>query len=170
MPNESSHEILDKFKESVILLHGIFEPSFFDFIKDKGHKDIFVLEGRPSLDAAEDTCRELIKRKMHPTLIADNMMGFTFYKNLVKEAWIAYETFDEESVLTHIGGLIIGVLANKHNINVNAYAGRRLGQLLGHEKEIFHFNGTQVAPKGIRGYVPLVEWVPRKYITQIYEK
>ncbi len=32
--------------------------------------------------------------------------------------------------------------------------------LLGDPKEIFLFNGTRVAPKDIKGYVPLMEWVP----------
>ena len=167
--DEPQENILEKFKGSVAILQGIFKNSFFDYLRDSGQKDIFILEGRPSLDAAENSCRELIKREIKPTLIADNMVGFMFYKNLVKEVWVSYQTADEEGVLCHVGGLVLGVLGKKHNIPVHAYPGEKTLALLGHEKEIFHFNGLKVAPAGIKGYVPLAEWVPRKYITKIYE-
>jgi len=167
--NDDADDVLAEFKDSVILLQGIFEDTFFDVLKKKKTDEVFVLEGRPSLDAARFSCRGLIKRKMKPTLIADNMAGFLFFKKLVKEVWVSYQVADHQGALCQIGGMILGVLGKRHKVPVNLYPNQRKIKLIGHQNEIFHFNGTKVVPDHIKGYVPLVEWVPRKYITRIYE-
>ena len=139
-------------------------------LKKKRGKKFFILEGRPGLEAARHSSHELIKRKMKPTLIADNMAGFLFYKNLVNEVWLSYQSIDKKGALCQIGGLILGVLARRHKVPVALYPSGQKSQLLGHPKEISSFNGMRVAPSNIPGYVPLVEWVPKKYIGKIYGK
>ena len=161
-------DILSQFPHSVVLLQGIFESKFFDLIKDRQEKEIFVLEGRPSCEAAETSCRELIKRKIRPTLIADNMAGFLFYKDLVKEIWLSYQVADKDGALCYIGALILGILGRRHGIPVNLYPNKHKMVLLGQEKDIIYFDGTRVAPPQVRGYVPLAEWVSSKYITKLY--
>ncbi|MCK5015080.1 MAG: hypothetical protein KAS66_14820, partial [Candidatus Omnitrophica bacterium] len=157
-------------KNNIILIQGVFEPSFFDLIKKKRGKEFFILEGRPGLEAAKRSSRELIKRKMKPTLIADNMAGFLFYKNLVNEVWLSYQFIDKKGALCQIGGLILGVLGRRHKVPVCLYPSGQKLQLLGRPKEISSFNGRRVAPSNIPGYVPLVEWVPKKYIGKVYGK
>ena len=154
--------------KSVIILQGVFDSSIFDLLKKRKIRKAFVLEGRPGLEAAKQSCRELIKRKIRPTLIADNMAGFLFYRNLVKEVWVAYQCRDRKGTLCQIGALIMGVLGKKHNVPVYAYPNGRKMKLFGTTKELAFFNGIKVAPRGITGYVPLAEWVPSKYITKIY--
>ena len=156
-------------KNNIILLQGVFKTSIFDLLKKRKIKEVFILEGRPSLEAAKQSSRELLKRKIKPTLIADNMAGFLFYKKLVKEVWLSYQTADKKGALCQIGGLILGVLGRKHKVPVNIFPNKAKLQLLGRAKDITYFNGTKVAPSGIKSYVPLAEWVPRKYITKIYE-
>ena len=153
--------------KSVIILQGVFESSIFDLLKKRKIRKAFVLEGRPGLEAAKQSCRELIKRKIRPTLIADNMAGFLFYRNLVKEVWVAYQCIDRKGTLCQIGALIMGVLGKKHNVPVYAYPNGRKMKLFGTTKELAFFNGIKVAPRGITGYVPLAEWVPMKYITKV---
>ena len=155
-------------KNNVILLQGVFESSLFDLLKKRGMKEIVVLEGRPGLEAAKQSCRELLKRKIKPTLIADNMAGFLFYKNLVKETWMSYQTSDREGALCQIGGLILGVLGRRHKVPVYVYPNGQKLRLMGYSKDISYFNGVKVAPSGVKGYVPLAEWVPGKYITKTY--
>lgn len=162
-------DLLKGLKKSIILLQGIFEDSMFDMIKKKKKKEVFVLEGRPSLEAAKFSCRELIDRNIQPTLISDNMAGFLFYKNLVREVWLSYQTVDSKGALCQIGGLVLGVLSKRHKVPVNLYPNGKHINLIGQQREIFYFNGTRIAPDNIKGYVPLVEWVPNKYITNYYE-
>ena len=151
-------------------MQGVFEPSIFDLLKKRKGKKFFILEGRPGLEAARRSSREFLKRKIKPTLIADNMAGFLFYKNLVKEVWLSYQSIDKKGALCQIGGLILGVLGRQHKVPVNLYPSGQKLQLLGHPKDIACFNGIKVAPVNIPGYVPLVEWVPKKYIGKIYGK
>jgi methylthioribose-1-phosphate isomerase len=155
-------------KNSIILLQGIFEPSVFDLLKKRKAVEVNVLEGRPGLDAARHSCRELLKRKIRPTLITDNMAGFLFYKKLVKEIWVSYQSAEKNGVLCQIGGLILGVLGRKHGVPVYAYPSSRKVALLGRPKDISYFNGIKVAANNTPCYVPLVEQVPGKYIERIY--
>lgn len=166
---EDKQDILEQFKESIVLLHGSCNSAVFDELKQKKIKDVFVLEGRPSLESSKFSCQELIDRKITPTLIADNMAGFLFYKNLIKEVWISYQVADKDGALCSIGALILGVLGKRHNVPVNLYPARQKMALIGKEREIFFFNGESVAPKNIKGYVPLAEWLPREYVTHIHE-
>ena len=68
-------DILDQFKESVVLLQGIFTSSLFDQLAQKKEKDIFVLEGRPSLDAAKFSCKELLEREFIRSLVLSHQYG-----------------------------------------------------------------------------------------------
>jgi hypothetical protein len=97
------------------------------------------------------------------------MAGFLFYRNLVKETWLSYYTSDGDGALCQIGGLILGVLGRKHKVPVYIYPNDQKLQLLGYSKDISYFNGVKVAPSGTKGYVPLAEWVPSKYINRVYE-
>ena len=157
-----------KNKKSIVLLHGVFDPSIIPELKKRRISEVYLLEGRPSLKAAKNFSRVLLKNKIKPVLIADNMAGFLFFRNLVKEVWIAYQNENGEGVLATIGASILAVLAKNHQVEVNLYRAGEEVKLLGREKEVFEFNGVRVAPKNIRGYVPLVETLPRKYITKIY--
>ena len=162
-------------KSSVVLLQGALGVEFFEQLKKFNPRETFVMEGRPSLEAARVNCRELLKHKITPTLISDNMAGFLFFKNLVKEAWAAYQVSDTDGAVCDIGALIVGILGKRHNIPVYLFpSNRNVGagskpalQFLGKEKDLIKFQNKKIAPKGIRAYVPLVEWLPNKYITKI---
>lgn len=153
-------------QRSIILLHGVFAVEFFDQLQKKNLKEVFVMEGRPSLEAAQMNCRELLKHKIIPTLISDNMAGFLFFKNLVKEVWVAYQVSDTDGAVCDIGALILGVLGKRHAVPIYLFPSRRKTGFLGKEKDLKMFQNKTVAPKGIRAYVPLVEWLPIKYITK----
>ncbi len=152
-------------KKSIILLHGNFEPDFYKTLKVKENDSVFVMEGRPTLESSRDVCKALLKRKITPTLIADNMAGFLFYKGLVKEVWIAYQLIEKDGVLCEIGALILAVLANKHQVPVRKFLGKHIQHFMGSPRDLVKFMDTPVAVEGVRAYVPLVDWVAEKYFS-----
>ena len=151
----------------VTLVQGVVDPKLFDDLKSKGLKEVFVLEGRPTLEAARTSSKELLKRGMTPTIISDNMAGVLFYKNLVAEAWIASQYSDSEGAACDIGGLILAVLGKKHGIPVRTYPAGRKTSFLGRSQDLVSFLKKRIAPKGIEAFVPLVEWVPAQYLNRI---
>ncbi len=160
--------MLTEKKNSIILLNGVFKDSFLEILKKRNIKKVFVLEGRPYLDGAKILCTRLLKHKIQPVLIADNMAGFLFYKDLVKEIWISYQETSKKNVLCKIGGLILSVMAKHHKVPVNVFPSGKRKKYIADPKEIFSFNGKRVAARNIDGFVPLLEDVPKKYITEIY--
>lgn len=152
--------------KSIVLLQGIFKRDFFDSLKRKEGEKIFVLEGRPSLKAAHSSCGELLKRGIEPTLITDNMAGFLFYKNLVKKVCLSYQLKDQNGFLCSAGGLILAVLAKRQNVPVQLFPSAAELKLMGEPNELFYFNGSKVVTSKINAYVPLVEWVPNKYLVK----
>ena len=152
--------------KKAILIHGNFNKKFFDGLSTKTPETVFVLEGRPSLKSSEHACKELLKRKIKPTLICDNMAGFLFYKKLLTEVWLSCQTTNSQGALCSIGGLILGVLGKRHQIPVYLLATSTTTKYIGDAKEVLQFKGMRVAPKNVKGYVPLVDWLPRKYITK----
>lgn len=155
-------------KKSAVMVQGVLDKSFFTVLKKRKVKEVVVLEGRPTLEAAKTLCKELLKQKIKPILIADSMAGFLFYKDLVKEVWISYQAAHKTGALCDIGALILGVLGKKHDVPVNLFPSRRKTKPTGTQKDILEFNNIRVAPKGIKGYVPLVEFLPSEYITKVY--
>ncbi|MDP8213264.1 MAG: hypothetical protein P9X22_08275 [Candidatus Zapsychrus exili] len=155
---------LAQMKNSSIVLHGEFDASFFDLLKTKDVNKIFVVEGRPNLDSSKIICKELLKRKLKPTVIADNMVGFLFYKELVKEVWLAYDQIDYRGAFCFIGASIIGALSKRHSVPVFCYPAKRKRkkELIGKTKDVTLFQAISIAPKETEGYVPLYEWVPGK--------
>jgi methylthioribose-1-phosphate isomerase len=69
-----------------------------------------------------------------------------------------------QGALCHIGALILAVLGKNHHIPVYISNAKKETDLFAQTKEICAFNGIKTAPKGTNGFVPLVEWVPAKYL------
>jgi methylthioribose-1-phosphate isomerase len=149
---------------SVYLFQGVFSADALKKIKCAQDGHAFVCEGRPSLEAGRKTSAILLKKGITPTLISDNMAGFLFFKGLVKEVNIACQYADKTGALCDTGALILAVLAGKHKVPVKLLSAERKTRFLGDPKTILSFEGRQIAPKGTHGYVPLVEWVPAKYL------
>ncbi len=152
---------------SIILLLGNFRPDFYDSLKKAG-SPVYVLEGRPDFVSAQATCRELLKRGITPTVIADNTAGFLFGRGWVKEAWIAYQTSDDQELLADIGSLILGVLAKQHRVPLQAFPGVKKSRFVGSPDAVCQLSGRRTAPAGVKGYVPLIETLPKKYVRKIH--
>jgi len=150
--------------KSIGLFHGIFSAESFNKIKLAKAEHAFVCEGRPGLGAGKITTGAFLKKGIIPTVISDNMAGFLFFKGLVKRVFIACQYVDENGALCDTGALILAVLAMKHKIPLTLLAAERRTRFLGDPKSIMSFEGKRIAPESTHGYVPLVEWVPAKYL------
>lgn len=155
-------------KKSVILVCGHPQSSFLARLKKRTASAIVVMEGRPDLTPALRVCEELAHGTT-PTVIADNMAGFLFSQGLVKEAWLTYRSASQEGVLCSMGGLIVAVLGKRHKVPVFCFPCIRADEVSARPNNIFYFEGERIAPSGIGAFVPLLEWIPRKYVRKIYE-
>ena len=150
--------------KSIYLFQGVFSPEALKKIKLSKNDHAFVCEGRPSLEAGRKIAAILLKSGVTPTMISDNMAGFLFFKGLLKEVVIACQYADNKGALCDTGALILAVLAKKHKVPVKLLVAEHKTRFLGDPKSILTFEGKLIAPKGTHGYVPLVEWVPEKYL------
>jgi len=149
---------------SIVLLQGVLAKGFFKTFKPAKTAFVFVLEGRPDLSAGKGNSAALVKKGIVPTVICDNMAGFLFFKGLVKEVILACPFADKSGALCDMGGLILAVLAKRHQVPVRLAPAKHKARFLGNPEDILSFEGQRTAPKGVSGYAPLVEWVPRKYL------
>ncbi len=154
-------------KKSITLIHGEFKDEFFDGLKKQKLKQVFVCEGRPTLKSSKHAVKALQKRKILPTVITDNMAGFLFYKGYVKEVNVAYQQKDKNGILAQIGSLVLSVLASAHKVPVKGHTAQTHLDLLDHSGSLHRFNGKKVIDKNVKTFVPLVEWVDCKYISQV---
>lgn len=157
----------DNFEKDGVLLLGIFGEGFFKELKKSAPKKIYVMEGRPSLEAGKKTSAALLKHGLTPTLIADNMAGFLFYKKLIKEAWVAYQSSTDE-VLCQTGGSILAILGKKHGVPVYLSPSGLKLKTLAKPTELLQINKQKIVKQKLQTYIPLLEEVDRKYFTKIY--
>ena len=149
---------------SIILLQGVFKADVLKKIKASKGVSVFLCEGRPSLEAGKLNSKALLAQKVTPTIISDNMAGFLFFKGYVKELVLACQYADSTGALCDTGALIYKKKKKKHKIPVRLLQGKLRTRFLGDPKEMLSFEGKAIAPKGTKAYVPLVEWVPGKYL------
>ena len=77
---------------------------------------------------------------------------------------VACHDADKTGALCDTGALILSVFAKKHKIPIKLLPAERKTRFLGDPQSILSFEGQRIAPQGAHGYVPLVEWVPVKYL------
>jgi methylthioribose-1-phosphate isomerase len=150
--------------KSIVLLQGVFTAEALSKMKFAKSAEVFICEGRPSLEAGKLNAKVLLSLGVTPRVICDNMAGFLFFKNLVKEVRLACQYADQGGALCDTGALICAVLAKRHKVPVKLGQAKIKTRFLGSPKDILSFEGTLIAPKGAHGYVLLVEWVPGKYL------
>ncbi|MCA9401288.1 MAG: hypothetical protein KC713_06650 [Candidatus Omnitrophica bacterium] len=155
--------------KSVTILHGFFGDEFFEDLLKKPLGHMVVLEGRPTLAASKALINALVKRKVKPFVIADNMAGFLFFQKYVKRVCVSYQSSSGADIVAPIGSLVLAVLCDSHKVPMDAYPSNREQQPLASPNSVYSFNGARVAPRGAKAYAPLLEEIPNKLIRKIYE-
>ncbi len=151
-------------KSSIILFCGVIDGDAAKKLKITKGKNVFLTEGRPTLEAGKVNAKIFLSKKITPTIISDNMAGFLFANDFVHEVVLACQYADQGGALCDTGALIYAVLAKRHKVPVKLIQSKLRTRFLGDPKSVLSFENVQIAPKGTSGYVPLVEWVPGKYL------
>lgn len=153
-------------KPNAVLIHGSLPASFFNELKKVPLNEIYVLEGRPSLKSVKASVKELQKRGLVPTVLADNMAGYLFYKNLIKEVWVACQPKDKKGVACQPGAIILSALAKRHNVPVYGY--RIKGKSRADRSDLGRFNGQKVVNSRLKVYSPASDELPASAFKGIY--
>lgn len=154
-------------KPNAVLIHGPMPSAFFDELKKATVSDVYVLEGRPSLKNLKSAVKELQKRGMVPTVLADNMAGYLFYKNLLKEVWMACRT-DKKAVVCDPGAIILQTLAKRHQVPVYGYKSKSLKKDTAAQADLSRFNGQKVVANRVKSYVPVNDELTKEAFYGIY--
>jgi methylthioribose-1-phosphate isomerase len=71
--------------DKIPLIFGVPDVSFYETLKEK---KVFVAELRPALEGMNVVAPVLLKNKITPVLICDNMLGFCMKQGLVSKVFI----------------------------------------------------------------------------------
>ncbi len=138
-----------------------------EFFENLKVQNIFIMEARPLLESSRSNSRFLLKNKITPTVIADNMAGFLFFQEWVKDVWIAFQAESKDALLCDTGALILAVLGKRHRVPVNFCRTPVKTKLFATKDDILTLLKEKIAPGQTDFYAPCVEWVPKKYVTRI---
>jgi translation initiation factor 2B subunit (eIF-2B alpha/beta/delta family) len=142
------------------LIFGVPGKKFFEsFSGDQA----FVAELRPGLEGMKQTSAALLRKGVRPVVICDNMMAFCMERGLVARVHIFYQSISGKAAVCRTGSLIAALCAAFHGIPVEAHRGSPLKKA----PSLLKISGESVTSGRIKTYVPLVEEVPLKYITEI---
>lgn len=150
-----------------ILIYGVPDKRFYGCLKEKKIKEIFVCELRPNLEGAKLVTEELLKNKIKPILISDNMLGFCVSKNLVGEIALFYDKIVSNKVICRTGSLIAVLLAKKHLVPISCWPAKKGIKKSVHKKDLIYFLDRTIAPKGVKTYSNLEEEIPLGCLNRI---
>lgn len=151
-----------------LLLHGIPKEDFYPYLKDQifVEKDIRVLipEMRPHLYGSKILATKLLKEHIIPTLITDNMMGFFFYKGLVKQAHLFFRKKWPKGLLTYPGATLVVLLSYHHKVRLSVLQGKEEVSETSLDKDSSTLLGNRILSEGIEALRIEDEVVPWEMI------
>ncbi len=144
--------------ERLPLIFGVPGDSFFDDFREK---KAFVAELRPGLEGMQAVSKALLKRKITPVVVCDNMMAFCMRQGLVNRVHVFYEKLNKETAVCRTGSLIAALSGTQHNIPVYLSRGAKIAAK---KSDLRKIGGKRVTNADIKTYVPLREDVPLKLV------
>ncbi|MDD5137844.1 MAG: hypothetical protein PHG72_03400 [Candidatus Omnitrophica bacterium] len=145
-------------RQHIPLIFGVPQNGFYGDLKVK---KTFVAELRPGLEGMTDVARELLKRRIQPVVICDNMMAFCMERKLVSVVHIFSQGRRNDVALCRTGSLAAALCARVHRIPVVLHDGVVFA--LPRESQaadLLKIAGIKVTSSKIKTYVPLLEEVP----------
>ncbi|HQP92285.1 MAG TPA: hypothetical protein PLU24_06380 [Candidatus Omnitrophota bacterium] len=140
--------------EKLSLVFGIPDESFFKTFKES---KVFVPELRPGLEGMQVVSKAMLKNKITPIVICDNMMAFCMKRGLVKDVHIFYKSINADSAVCRTGSLIAALCAKAHGINCFLH---RESAFNNHAQDLKKIGGKNITSSSIKTYVPETEEVP----------
>jgi methylthioribose-1-phosphate isomerase len=140
---------------------------------------VFVDETRPQLQGARLTAWELVQEKIPATVITDNMAGWLMTKGEINLVLVGADRIARNGDSANkIGTYSLAVLSKWHNIPFYVVAPTSTLDLtiaLGSDipieerniKEVTHFRGIPIAPKGVKAFNPAFDVTPHSLIHAI---
>lgn len=152
------------------LLHGIPGEDFYSHLRaslssEKGLK-VLIPEMRPYLYGGKIVANGLLKEDIIPTLITDNMMGFFFYKGLVKRVYLFYKKEESNGLLAYPGATLVALLSHHHKVKLNVFKGKEGVPEVPLDRDSSTLLGKRILPEGVEALGVEDEIVPWGMITQ----
>lgn len=129
---------------------------------------VLVTEGRPLLLGAQRTAPDLLAHGLAPTLISDNMVAYCLAQGLIEVVTIGYWEEEVGGLICPPGALGVAICAAHHNVPVCALPDEN--RVSAGAGDLFHFVGQRVAAPNVEALVPASDWVPRRWISRIFEE
>ena len=131
------------------------------FLKNFKEKKAFVAELRPGLEGSKTVAKELLKKKVKPVMICDNMMAFCMQQGIVSDVHIFYDKIRGQVAVCRTGSLIAALAAKAHNITVYIYQASSVKQKAHDLRKI---GGKMITVPSVKTYVPYEEEVPLELV------
>lgn len=111
-----------------LLLHGIPGEDFYSHLRDslrfENRVKVLIPEMRPYLYGSKIVAARLLKEKITPTIITDNMIGFFFYRGLVKKVYLFFKKAKPDGLLSYPGATLVAILSHHHNVEIGVLKGK----------------------------------------------
>ncbi|MDD5019865.1 MAG: hypothetical protein PHH75_04590 [Candidatus Omnitrophica bacterium] len=146
-------------KQPIPLIFGVPQKDFYARLKAK---KVFVAELRPALEGMTDVAKELLRRRIQPVVICDNMMAFCMERKLVSAVHIFAQGKKKDVALCRTGSLIAALCARIHRIPVVLHEGAMPREAK--DADLLKIAGVKVTSSKIQTYVPLLEEVPMNLV------
>jgi methylthioribose-1-phosphate isomerase len=140
---------------------------------------VFVDETRPMLQGCRLTAWELVQEKIPTTVITDNMAGVLMMKGKINLVLVGADRIARNGdTANKIGTYSLAVLSKWHRIpfyvaaptstlDFKLSSGLDIPIEERDIKEVTHFQGSLIAPKGVKGFNPAFDVTPHSLIHAI---
>jgi methylthioribose-1-phosphate isomerase len=140
---------------------------------------VFVDETRPMLQGCRLTAWELVQQKIPATVITDNMAGALMGEGKINLVLVGADRIASNGdTANKIGTYSLAVLSRWHDIpfyvaaptstlDLNLASGRDIPIEERDMKEVTHFRGSRITPKGVNAFNPAFDVTPHSMIHAI---
>ena len=140
---------------------------------------VFVDETRPMLQGCRLTAWELVQEKIPATVITDNMAGVLMKEGKINLVLVGADRIARNGdTANKIGTYSLAVLSKWHDIpfyvaaptstlDLTLASGRDIPIEQRNMKEVTHFRGSRITPKGVKAFNPAFDVTPHSMIHAI---
>jgi methylthioribose-1-phosphate isomerase len=140
---------------------------------------VFVDETRPQLQGARLTAWELVQEKIPVTVITDNMAGWLMKKGEINLVLVGADRIARNgdtankigtyglAILSKWHGIPFYVVAPISTLDLSLASGRNIPIEERDVKEVTHFRGNPITPKGVKAFNPAFDVTPHSLIHSI---
>jgi len=152
-----------------LLVFGIPGKDFTEFLithypAAEGWK-LLCAESRPCENILSDKMMEFTSKGYETTVITDNMMGFCLSNKKVALVFLFYQRIDKDCAYCQGGTLLTAVLAKELGIPCHLYP-TEYNVRIADSGRTLCFAGDNIAPEGVKSFIPKVEKVPLSCISE----